>query len=152
MKVEDVVDYGAYWNGSKFAARKPSPETAITRCGDNIWHCENGKWWVAPGAIHNEGHQAHDVSGKNALIATEFFYFGEAAVKVAEEFRPLLATTQGHKNTRDRDLIGRFWEWVTTEATKAGKHGMIAYPVEFDDHAACQAHCAHVDDDDLEEA
>lgn len=79
MKVEDVVDYGAYWNGSKFAARKPSSETAITRCGDNISHCENGKWWVAPGAIHNEGHQAHDVSGKNALIATEFFYFGEAA-------------------------------------------------------------------------
>jgi len=80
-------------------------------------------------------------------VATEFFYFGSAAVDVPARFRSLLATTQGHKNTLEREKINRFWEWVENRAPKPGR---IADPFEFTDGAR-RAQCGESAGDDLEE-
>ena len=133
---------------SNFAHRKPSSRTAISSRGDNIWHKVNGKWRVVPGAFHDMSARESDISGKNALIATEFFYFGRAAIRVHPQFIPLLATTQGHKNTLDPKTIERFWKWVKQRAPKRGR---IANPFEFSDDA-CRAQCSEIEEDDIEEA
>ncbi len=54
MRVKEIVPYQKYWQEKKFNSRKPSPKTAISRCGDNIWHQAHGDWKVAPGAGHDE--------------------------------------------------------------------------------------------------
>ena len=96
----------------RFAHRKTSPKTAISRRGDNIWHMTNGVWKVSPGAFHDESHRVRDTSGENALVATEFFYFGASAIPVPNRFKHLLAKTQGHKNTFDETTINKFWNWI----------------------------------------
>ncbi len=87
IRVKCVLTYQEYWKEPKFAHRKPSQKTAITRRGDNIWHEVNGEvngeWKVASGAFHNDSHWKRDTGGKNALIGTKFFYFGKAAIPVA---------------------------------------------------------------------
>lgn len=148
MKVKYVVPYKCYWMDSRFASRKPSPKTAISRRGDNIWHFEDGRWRVVAGAFHDMSHLERDISGTNALISTDFFYFGNQAVAVPKRFIRLLATTQGHKNTFDSAKIKSFWNWVKSKAEKSGR---IGNPFEFTDDG-CRAQCNEIEEDDLEES
>jgi hypothetical protein len=86
-------------------------------------------------ACHDESARERDTGGKNALIATEFFYFGRKAICVPAKFSGLLARTQGHKNTYDSDAIDRFWDWLCRTAPKRGR---IGDPSEFTDEG-CRA-------------
>jgi hypothetical protein len=148
MKVSEILSYQEYWDEPLYAYRKPSSATSITRRGDNVWHRDaSGHWQIAPGAIHNESHKDHDLRGEKVLISTEFFYFGRDAIQVPEEFLPILATTQGHKNNRDPGTIGRFWDSLSKAAPKPGRNGD---PSEFTDEG-CRAQCSHVETDDCEE-
>jgi Nucleotide modification associated domain 2 len=145
MRVGAVVALEEYWR--RFPSKRPTPETAIKRRGDNIWYYEKGRWKVVSGAIHDARHRDHDISGKNALIATEYFYFGIDAPEIPDHFRDLLATTQGHKNSLDRQKTDRFWSWIKSQA---GRRGRIADPCEFT-HEACRAQCGQIENEDVEE-
>jgi hypothetical protein len=148
MRVRDVIPLQEYWTTPRYAYKKPSQATAVTARGDNIWHQdENGAWHVVPGAFHDERHRDRDIGGVNALIATDFHYFGRDARPVPEEFRPLLAVTQGHKNTYDDRVIDRLWRWVIREAAGRRRCGD---PSEFTE-AACKVQCNDEDDDDVAE-
>ena len=117
----------------------------MSRRGDNIWHANAaGLWRAVRGALHNETHRPRDLRGKNALIAEEFYYFGREAIVVPERFGSMLATTQGHKNTYDAALIGRFWAWLAREAPRIGR---IGQPREFTE-AGCRAQRTDRDEDD----
>jgi hypothetical protein len=147
MRVKEVLSYQEYWKDSRFACRKVSQATTIGRRGDNIWHYADGEWHVSPGACHDESARERDTGGKNALIATEFFYFGREAIPVPSEFSGLLAKTQGHKNTYDSDAINRFWDWLCRTAPMRGR---IGDPSEFNDEG-CRAQCIDIEDDDVAE-
>jgi hypothetical protein len=147
MRVAEVLPYQRYWDDPRFRRRRPSPVTAISRRGDNIWHKVGGRWRIAPGAVHDLRHRNRDTGGVNALVATEFFYFGREAISVPDRFAGLLATTQGHKNTYDSEIIGRFWNWIGRSAPKPGR---IGDPLEFDDEGYW-AQCQEVEDDDVAE-
>jgi hypothetical protein len=144
MRVGKVLPYQQYWDDPTYAYRKPSFTTPISRRGDNIWHRDaSGEWQVIPGAIHDHSHRDRDTRGENALIAVEFFYFGRDAISVHPEFSGLLATTQGHKNTYDPDMISRFWDWLRRTTTKSG---LIGDPSDFTDQG-CRAQCWETEDD-----
>jgi hypothetical protein len=148
MRVKEVLSYNQYWKDPRFDYRKPSLATPISRRGDNIWHQDaKGKWQVTPNACHDESAKQRDTSGENALIATEFFYFGRDAIRIHDNFLGMLATTQGHKNTYNPDLINAFWEWLRGTALKPGR---IADPSEFTDEV-CRVQCREIEDDDTEE-
>ena len=95
------------------------------------------------GALHGSLHRERDLRGENALVATDFFYFGLSAVSLPDPLTSLLATTQGHKNTVDRELIDRFWAWLSRVAPHRGRCGL---PSEFSD-TGCQAHRGSASDD-----
>lgn len=147
MRIGKPVAYQDYWDDPRFARRKPSPETPVSERGDNIWHCVDGKWRVVPGAFHDLRHRRRDTSGKNALVATEFYYFGRAAIRVPARFAALLAVTQGHRNTYDENLIDRFWAWLRGAAPKRGR---IGNPSEFDDDSS-RRECQEVEGEDVPE-
>lgn len=132
---------------SKVRLSLPSQKTAIRRRGDNIWRCEKGKWKVVANAYHDESQRDRDIGGEKVLVATEFFYFGRAAISIPTRFKSLLASTQGHKNTSDNKAITRFWDWIKNQAPKVG---WIADPFEFTD-AACAVQCSEIEVDDNEE-
>ena len=104
---------------------------------------------ASPGRRRRE----RDTSGVNALVATEFFYFGRSAIPISPRFAGMLAQTQGHKNTRDRDKsdrerIERFWDWISKEAPRSGR---IDYPSDFTEDG-CRRQCSEIEADDIEEA
>jgi hypothetical protein len=148
MRVKEVIPYQEYWRDSRFARRKPSKRTAISRRGDNIWHQDRaGKWHVCPGACHDESQLERDTSGVNVLVATEFFYFGRGAIRIPLRFADMLAETQGHKNTGDREKIDRFWNWVSKVARRSGR---IDYPSDFTEEG-CRRQVNEIEADDTEE-
>jgi hypothetical protein len=144
MRVGEVIPIQCYWEHPDYRYKRPSLRTPIAKRGDNIWHKDaRGEWRGVPGALHDWSQRARDLRGKNALIATEFYYFGRNAIQVPGEFAPLLATTQGHKNTDDVTVINRFWNWLSQAAPKRGR---IGEPADFTE-AGCSAQRTEVDDD-----
>lgn len=128
MKVKEVLPFQDYWDDPRFHSRRPTPETPISRCGDNIWHFVRRKWQVEPSLFHDMSQRKRDTSGKNVLVATEFYYFGREAIDVPPRFKVWLPTTQGHKNTDDPKTINDFWKWLTDREQK----GRIGDPTNFD--------------------
>ncbi len=117
----------------------------MTQRGDAVWHRDpSGTWRGVRGALHDYRHRERDLRGENALIASEFYYFGRDAIPVPPEFSGVLATTQGHKNTHDAKLIDRFWAWISRTARKSGR---IGSPSEFTP-AGCQAQRTEEDDEE----
>jgi hypothetical protein len=90
--------------------------------------------------MHDQRSLDRDVGGKNVLVSSDFYYFGCEAIAIPSEFRSLIPTTQGHKNTCDLKLIKRFWSWL--EAT-APRRGRIGLPAEFDGDACGIPQGAH---------
>ena len=135
MRVLEVITLQTYWE--QYPSRRPSSRTPTTKRGDNIWHRLRPRVWrAARGGLHDERHRARDVGGRNALVASEFYYFGRDAIRVPDRFASMLATTQGHKNTCDEARIARFWHWLTHAAPRRGR---IALPSEFT-QTGCSCH------------
>jgi hypothetical protein len=149
MKVKEILPYDDYWKDTRFAHRKPLLTTPIRRRGDNIWHRDReGRWRVAVSEYHTMRHRKRDTRGENALVASEFYYFGRATIPIPPRFAHLLATTQGHKNTHDVEEINRFWAWLTSVTPRVGRFGD---PADFTADA-CLAQRREIDDDDVEES
>ena len=143
MRVGRIIPFQTYWE--QYPSKRPSQRTVVSKRGDNIWHQEPfGVWRGVPAALHNDSHRERDLRGENVLIASEFFYFGREAIPVPAKFADILATTQGHKNTYDTDLIDRFWRWLSRVAPKRGRIGL---PSEFTD-AACSLQSTDAGDDE----
>lgn len=146
MRVKEVLPLQDYWKDPRFDYRKPSPDTPISQRGDNIWRQDSGgHWHLADHAIHVREDLQRDIGGVNALISTEFFYFGREAIPL-DEFSEILAVGRGHKNIHDPDLIERFWKWLHEKAKKAGRHGD---PSDFSHEATCVRH--YDPDDDIDD-
>jgi hypothetical protein len=127
IRVGTVLPFQDYWE--RYKSKRPSPETTVKKRGDNIWHRDAfGNWRGIPGALHDERQRDRDLRGRNALISSEFYYFGRDAIPIPNGFRRAIATARGHKNTYNADLINRFWEWIKRTAPKRGRIGV---PVDF---------------------
>lgn len=146
MRVREVLPFQTYWDHRAYRYKRPSTRTPIARRGDNIWHRDaRGEWRGVPGALHDKRHRERDLRGQNALIATNFYYFGREAIAVPTEFTRLLATTQGHRNTDDTALIARFWTWLSGAAPKRGR---IGRPSDFTDEG-CRAQ--RIEEEDVDD-
>jgi Nucleotide modification associated domain 2 len=143
MCVGKILPLQDYWDS--YPSKRPSARTPVTRRGDAVWHRDSsGTWRGVRGALHDHRHRERDLRGENALIASEFYYFGRDAIPIPPEFSAILATTQGHKNTHDVKLIDRFWAWISRTARKAGR---IGSPSEFTP-AGCRAQRTEEDVED----
>ena len=122
MRVKEVIPYQKYWRDLRFASRKPSRKTAIRRRGDNIWHLDRtGKWRVCRVLAMTKA-TASGTSGVLTLSWRRSFSISDVrAIRVPSRFHGMLAQTQGHKNTCDRKMIDRFWDWISNQAPKSGR-------------------------------
>lgn len=135
MKVKEVLTFQEYWDDPRFYSRRPTNGTSISQCGDNIWSRVGRKWRLEPNVHHDMGQQARDTSGKHVLVATEFYYFGEAAQPISSELKGLRAKGRGHQNTTDEELIERFWHWLGQIAHQQGR---IGEPSDFNGSVCVQ--------------
>ena len=111
MKVEEKVALADYFEDPRFESRIPrqSPAANVYRCGDNIYRplVPNARdardFEQVPNNHHGPGEKDHDLSGRHALIARRFAYFGAEALRVPRDVRPNVPTGQSAHGTETRD-------------------------------------------------
>ncbi len=143
MKVCESLDYDQYWNDPRFLSKKPVLNGSLKVVyGDNIYHRRRSAWVQAdshhslPNGKPNPRNIARDTSVNRLLVATKFVYWGGAAPRIPNRFRPYLPTgedicclAQGHKVLSSPFALA-FERWLTLRNI----WGVQGLPLEFNSH------------------
>lgn len=83
MQISEVLALHEYFDDNRFVAKRPAREStcAIDLCGDNIYYLDHrGEYIQLENRFHRGKDANHDTSGRNALVAERFYYFGRNCV------------------------------------------------------------------------
>lgn len=100
MKVEEKLTFNDYWNDIRFQYKKPIVNGSLLQMyGDNFYHQDERGNWIQENSAHslkngtpNEIHLIRDTGGTFVLISKNFYYFGENAITIPEEFLSAICT------------------------------------------------------------
>jgi hypothetical protein len=143
MKVDEVMDFDAYWDDPRFLCKRPLMNGSLKQLyGDNIYHQQDCHW-VQSDSHHsldtgqpNQANVSRDTSVNRLLVSRRFVYYGAAAPPVPKVFRPyqptgedLCCLRQGHR-VLSHALATAFESWID----RCGQWGVQGMPLEFDAH------------------
>jgi len=115
MQVGQKVTMAKYddWAAAECPGKRPDPAHPDPRrgVGDALYDFSFDPPRVRPGD-HTEVHREHDLSGRYALLADRFVYFGRAAEPLPPGLRGLVKRGPGHRRVRDARLVQRFEQWL----------------------------------------
>ena len=134
MRVSEALSLDEYWRDPRFADKRPDlagcPEQ---RCGDNVYHRDpRTDCWVQEPSAHScadgmpdSRHITRDTNPPRALIATEFAYYGSAAVDIPDRFRSwdgrdCFGSVRDHRCDFPPALLAAFTAWLRELAAEAG--------------------------------
>lgn len=83
------------------------------RVGDCIYDFSRGRP-VLRESVHDASNQEVDISGKNALLSTHFYYFGDHPIDLPPVLREIEHRTQGHKSRANEPYVEKFEEWISS--------------------------------------
>lgn len=133
MCVGEVMPLDQYFRDPRFKAKRPSTNRGgqVERCGDNIYfRGKDGLFRQRRNNNHGEDFTAHDTGGKNALIASEFYYFGRKCFVPDGGWERLLGSSLSPARTFA--CPSEFVERVLDHfAAKRIKGGMSGYPCDW---------------------
>lgn len=88
--------------------------------------------------VHGSGNRETDLSGRNALISSLFYYFGRNAVSIPESLLPILHQTQGHKSSANDKYAGEFINWINSLNLEPGQlYGWPDFVVQWSSAQTC---------------
>lgn len=134
MKVEEKLTFDQYWNDPRFECKRPVLNGSLIQMyGDNVYHTDpNTGYVIQENCAHskkngkaNMGHYKRDISGKNVLLSSHFYYFGDCAPLIPDQFNYIYKV---YRSFRYKDLLGQdekiqdFIEWIASNYT-IGIHG-----------------------------
>ena len=134
MRVSEALSFDECWRDRRFADKRPvvagRPEQ---RCGDKVYRRDprTGCWVQAPSAhscddgTPDNCHITRDTESPRALIATEFAYYGSAAVDIPHRFRSWdgrdrFGSVRDYRCNFPRALLAEFTAWLRELAAEAG--------------------------------
>jgi hypothetical protein len=82
------------------------------RVGDCIYNYTAGSEPKMRTGVHTEENKEKDLSGLYALVSKQFYYFGDQPVKLPDDLRPIMHTTQGHKSDANQPYVDLFVNWI----------------------------------------
>lgn len=120
MKVKEILTFDEYWNDERFKNKRPVFNKSVTYMyGDNIYHHVDGIW-VQEKSHHsmengdiNYINLRRDTQINRVLIATEFYYRGDLAIDVPQEFHKVIAHGIGHRVYTDMNEINGFINYIS---------------------------------------
>jgi hypothetical protein len=120
MEVDEVLPLGDYWRDVRFRAKRPGAGGVP----DNFYRAHrDGHLEQVANELHGPLLALGDTSGVNALIARNFWYFGDQSPELPTDLVHLVHSGQGHAlnvNRRPGDLdLLRAW----LSAWPVGIHG-----------------------------
>ncbi len=136
MQINKKITFAEYYLDSQFAKKIPdySAGKVVYKCGDNIYKpLSNGDFkqlesMHSKGKRENPKRKAHDLGGKNVLIAKNFYYFGSKPLNLPE-YLDALKVGRGHKCRFSPDVISLFIDFI-----KRQKIGIKAPPTFWPDN------------------
>jgi len=81
------------------------------RLGDCIYDYSNGKAIQRP-SVHGPGNVTTDLGGQNALVSSDFYYFGNRAIPLPNYLLPICHQTQGHRSDSNAPYLDQFVSWL----------------------------------------
>ena len=103
-------------------------------------------------SVHGRANRKTDLGGKNALLATEFYYFGSRAISIPDNLRPICPKGQGHRSKKNEPYREAFEHWLHNLGLKAGQlYGWPDAVLDWDTVVACGGCVERSNDDEGEE-
>lgn len=123
LQVEERPSLHEYFHDGRWAYKKPSRQTAQSRCGDNFYErLPDGTWKQHWNFFHRtRANHIQDTRRPVAFVGRRFWYFGESSVPVPE-----FGLTIGGKGVRVSHQAGaaeQFLAWLE-QSFEPGRHGM----------------------------
>lgn len=119
MQVDETLTFDQYWDDERFICKRPVFNKGVMHMyGDNIYHHENGRWiqefshHSMPDGSINYINLDRDTGTDRVLIAKNFFYFGNNAISIPEQYHELIKHGIGHKVETNASLINDFISYV----------------------------------------
>lgn len=136
MIISQKITFDEYWNDVHYSKKIPVLNGSIKQFyGDNIYHRD----LKTGGYIQEPSHHSyadgstnyynfrHDTTCQFVLIAKEFWYYGEKAIPVSEEYHQLYEIRRNHRTITDELLINDFLAFMRGQSTS----GYIGDPCKF---------------------
>ncbi|GAB6395202.1 MAG: hypothetical protein MdMp024_1514 [Bacteroidales bacterium] len=126
MKVEEKLTFNEYWNDSRFQCKKPIIYGSLQQMyGDNFYHHNENGDWIQENSAHslesglpNENHLKRDTGGEFVLVSKTFYYFGENAILIPENFESAICACANARNfafAQPGQSVNDFIDWLQTE-------------------------------------
>ena len=126
MQVSEVLDFDDYYRDRRFQHKKPRFDgTWQDACGDNIYYRQKLErtWAQRPTLFHGTPwERTKDTRHPRVFVSEHFYYFGENAPDIPEQFSALTWDRQGCKCSHPEGLIQAFLAWLRTSFVP-GIHG-----------------------------
>ena len=105
MRVDEICTFDEYWEDPRFFVKRPRFDGNYQQCyGDNIYH-HIGNEWMQENSHHsyvdgiNQNNLSHDTRIDRVLLSFYYWYFGENAIELPEEFAEVIAAGSEFINT-----------------------------------------------------
>lgn len=132
MKVEETLTFNQYWEDQRFQYKKPVVNGSLVKMyGDNFYHTDpvSGEW-VQENSAHSkesgEKHEEHtrkDTRVDKVLLSQNFYYFGDNAIQIPEEYWLVCSEGRDMKGPAiPEELKEPFIVWLT-HGNSTGIHG-----------------------------
>lgn len=116
MRVTKKYTMSSYdtWVKANCPEKIPDWENADVRrrVGDSVYVFERGIVTQRK-SVHTHGNQENDLSGKFALISSNFLYFGREAIRLPEHLLPIVQQGRGHRSDANAPFVEAFMDWIT---------------------------------------
>ncbi len=135
-----MADYDA-WTQKQLPQKVPdwSSRDWRRRLGDSIYDFSVDPPRQRRG-VHGRGNIAVDLGGENVLVSDCFYYFGDGATALPEEFLPIVKQGQGHRSWSNETYADPFVRWIEGLDLTPGLHGRPQLDLFGDERTA--AACA----------
>jgi Nucleotide modification associated domain 2 len=141
MRVEEVLTLEEYDQEalSRWSHRIPNLKGADLweRLGDCIYDYSEQEPIQRP-SVHGVVNIETDLSGKNVLISSDFYYLGREAIKLPNYLHPVCHQTQGHRSDANAPYFDRFVSWLRDLPLAPGRmHGWPDFAVDWAEVSSC---------------
>lgn len=124
MKITQKITFNEYWEKEEYRDKKPVRNgSKIMMLGDNIYYKDGQQQWQQAHSHHsnpdgstNTYNFERDTKSNYVLISKHFYYFGEAAPLIPEEFMQSIrfVNTVGHR-VYDYSITNKIIEWIESD-------------------------------------
>lgn len=121
MQVQEKLEFDDYWVDSRFIKKRPVMNGSKRQMyGDNIYHrlspktpfIQEDSHHSLPNGEINESNYKRDLPGLYVLISNKYWYYGQDAILLPEEFISFADVRRGYKVIDDVACIESFAEWL----------------------------------------